>query len=123
WTGFGASGRARPRSAIRIPHATSHSARNPRRNGLRATITANLTPFRGDSFPHRLDFGMLEPEELRDPPRELAFHRGQIAVGVDDSPDRLDQPQPLLPGKALGHELRELIEIHAFLAGFLREPQ
>jgi len=66
---------------------------------------------------------VLEAEELRDPPRELSFDRRQNPVGVDDAPDRLDQAQTLLPREPLGHEPRELVEVHALPARLLRETK
>ena len=66
---------------------------------------------------------MLESEELRDPPRELTLDRRQHSVGIHDAPDRLDQQQALLAGKALGHEPRELVEIDARLSRLLGEAE
>src|SRR5688572_6159039 len=66
---------------------------------------------------------MLEAEELRDSARELSFDRREHAVGVDDAPDRFNQPEPLLARETFRHELRELIEVDAVSPGLLRETQ
>ena len=49
-----------------------------------------------DLLANRLHLGMLEAEELGDPPRELVLDRGELAVGIDDAPDHLQEAQALL---------------------------
>ena len=48
-----------------------------------------------DLLAHGLHLGVLEAEQLRDPPRELVLDGGELAVGIHDAPDHLDEAQPL----------------------------
>src|ERR1700730_17803105 len=75
----------------------------------------------GHSLPDRLDLGMLEPEQLRDAPRELVLDGREHAVRVHDAPDHLDQTQALLAREVLRHQARELIEVDALAALLLGE--
>jgi len=67
---------------------------------------------------------VLKPEQLRDAASELVLDGRQDSVGIDDSPDHLDEPKTLLAAEVLGDELRELVEVHAltpFLFGETHE--
>src|SRR5262249_57058209 len=62
-------------------------------------------------------------EQLGDLAGEVRLDFLQRAIRVDDSPDRLDQAQALVPGEALAEKLREVEEVHALLPLLLGEEK
>src|SRR5215467_15331773 len=93
----------------------------PRRS--RSPLRVSASASGGDAFLRGLDVGVLETQQLGNPAGEVALDLGQRAVGIDDAPDRLDQPQALIAREVLAKELCELEEIHALAPLLLSQSE